>query len=71
MKSGPITKGSSLMGRGSVFVPAPKKVGPTPRRIEASPMVAMTTAITGRPMSLRSTTRSRANPKRSCWRARG
>src|SRR6266568_809544 len=63
MKSGPSTNGSSLMGKGSVLVPAPKKVGPTPRRIEASPMVAITTAITGRPMSLRRTTRSRAKPK--------
>ena len=63
MKSGPSTNGSSLMGKGSVLVPAPKKVGPTPRRIEASPIVAITTAITGRPMSLRRTTRSRAKPK--------
>src|SRR5215472_8525005 len=62
MNKGPITKGSSLMGRGKGFVPAPKKVGPTPRRTEASPMVAMTTAMMGRPISLRSTTRSRANP---------
>src|SRR5437867_3079444 len=38
MKSGPSTNGSSLMGKGSVLVPAPKKVGPTPRRIEASPI---------------------------------
>lgn len=51
------------MGRGSDLVPAPKKVGPTPRSIEASPMVAITTAITGRPMSFRNTTRSRAKPK--------
>ncbi len=36
--------------------------GPRPRRIAASPIVAMTTAITGRPMSLRSITRSRTNP---------
>src|SRR5215471_18770691 len=62
MNKGPITKGSSLMGRGKGFVPAPKKVGPTPRRIEASPMVAMTTAIIGRPISFRRTTRSRAKP---------
>src|SRR5215510_6649174 len=63
MNRGPITKGSSLMGSGSDLVPAPKNVGPTPRRIEARPMVAMTTAITGRPMSLRRTTRSSAKPK--------
>jgi len=37
--------------------------GPSPRRIAASPMVAMTTAMTGRPMSLRSTTRSSTKPK--------
>ena len=37
MKSGPITMGSSLMGRGSGLVPAPKKVGPIPRRIDGEP----------------------------------
>src|SRR5262245_61623792 len=63
MNSGPMTMGSSGMGSGSDLVPAPMVVGPTPRRIEARPMVAMTTAITGRPMSLRSMTRSRAKPK--------
>src|SRR5215471_11328698 len=63
MNSGPMTNGSSRMGSGRGFVPAPRKVGPIPRRIDASPMVAMTTAITGRPMSLRRVTRSRAKPK--------
>src|SRR6266446_481379 len=63
MNRGPSTIGSSGMGRGSVRVPAPRVDGPMPRRIEARPIVAMTTAITGRPMSLRSMTRSRRNPK--------
>src|SRR4029077_5371800 len=62
MNRGPSTNGSSGMGRGSVRVPAPRVDGPMPRRIEASPIVAMTTAITGRPMSLRSMTRSRRKP---------
>ena len=60
MNRGPSTIGSSGMGRGSVLVPAPRVDGPMPRRIEARPIVAMTTAITGRPMSLRSMTRSRS-----------
>src|SRR6266481_5733713 len=62
MNRGPSTIGSSGMGRGSVRVPAPRVDGPMPRRIEARPIVAMTTAITGRPMSLRSMTRSRRKP---------
>src|SRR5512144_1276321 len=62
MNRGPSTIGSSGMGRGSVRVPAPRVEGPMPRRIEASPIVAMTTAITGRPMSFRSMTRSSRKP---------
>src|SRR5712692_10571097 len=62
MNSGPSTIGSSGMGKGSGRDPAPKAVGPIPRRMEARPMVAMTTAITGRPISLRSMVRSRAKP---------
>ena len=63
MKRGPSTTGSSGIGRGSDFVPAPHTSGPKPRRTAASPMVAMTTAITGRPISFRSMTRSSAKPK--------
>src|SRR5713101_2898165 len=63
MNSGPMMKGSSGMGRGSGRDPAPNAVGPIPRRMEARPMVAMTTAMTGRPISLRSITRSRPKPK--------
>ena len=63
MNSGPSTNGSSLTGRGSGLVPEKMVKGPMPRRIDASPIVAMTTAITGRPMSLRSMTRSRTKPK--------
>src|SRR4029453_6227951 len=61
-KSGPTMNGSSRMGRGSGLVRAKLTNGPPPRRIEARPMVAMTTAMTGRPMSLRSMTRSRTKP---------
>src|SRR5437773_7406101 len=63
MNSGPTRKGSSRIGSGSGLVPEKIVNGPSPRRIDASPMVAMTTAITGRPMSLRSMTRSRTKPK--------
>ncbi len=63
MNSGPRTNGSSGSGSGSGRVPWKIPNGPIPRRIAARPIVAMTTAITGRPMSLRSMTRSRANPK--------
>src|SRR5213594_1797546 len=62
MKSGPSTNGSSRIGSGSGLLPEKIVKGPTPRRIDASPIVAMTTAITGRPMSLRSMTRSRTKP---------
>ena len=65
MKSGPSTNGSSRNGSGSSRVPWKMPNGPSPRRMAASPMVAMTTAITGRPMSLRSITRSSANPNRT------
>src|SRR5882762_6702105 len=63
MKSGPSMNGSSRMGSGSGLDPEKIVNGPRPRRIDASPMVAITTAITGRPMSLRSITRSRMKPK--------
>ena len=63
MNRGPSTMGSSGMGRGKGRDPAPNVVGPIPRRMAARPMVAMTTAMTGRPISLRSITRSRAKPK--------
>ncbi len=63
MNSGPRMNGSSGSGSGSGRVPWKMPKGPTPRRIDASPMVAMTTAMTGRPMSLRSMTRSRPKPK--------
>src|SRR5262245_2821695 len=62
MKSGPSAIGSSRMGSGKVRVPAPIVAGPMPRRIEARPIVAMTTAMIGRPINLRSMTRSRAKP---------
>src|SRR5438477_11357271 len=62
MNSGPTRKGSSRIGSGSGFVPEKIVNGPTPRRIDASPMVAITTAMTGRPMSRRSMTRSRPKP---------
>src|SRR5262245_34735812 len=62
MKSGPSMNGSSRIGSGSGLVPEKMVNGPSPRRADASPMVAMTTAITGRPMSLRSMTRSRTKP---------
>src|SRR6267143_5751 len=63
MNSGPTRKGSSRIGSGSGFVPEKIVNGPTPRRIDASPMVAMTTAMTGRPMSRRSMTRSSTKPR--------
>src|SRR6267143_1448341 len=47
MKSGPSMNGSSRIGSGSGLVPEKIVNGPTPRRIDASPIVAMTTAITG------------------------
>ncbi len=62
-KSGPQMNGSSLMGRVSARVSAPQSSGASPRSTAASPMVAMITATTGRPMSGRSTTRSRPKPK--------
>ena len=43
-------------------VPAPKAITAVPRNTAASPIVAMTTAITGRPISGRSTTRSSPKP---------
>src|SRR5262245_7196612 len=63
MNSGPRTMGASGTGSGSGRDPAPKVGGPIPRRMEARPIVAMTTAMTGRPMSWRSMTRSSPNPK--------
>src|SRR6185436_9081069 len=63
MNRGPSTMGSSGIGRGKGRDPAPNVVGPIPRRMAARPIVAMTTAMTGRPISLRSITRSRAKPK--------
>jgi len=62
MKSGPSTNGSSLIGRARFLVSAPQVSGPMPRSTAASPIVAMTTAMTGRPMSLRKTARSRPKP---------
>ena len=43
-------------------VPAPKAMVAEPRSTAAMPMVAMITAITGRPMSGRSTIRSKPKP---------
>ncbi len=65
MNSGPSMNGSSRIGSGSGLVPEKIVNGPTPRKIDASPIVAMTTAITGRPMSLRSMTRSSTKPNRT------
>src|SRR5262245_9326442 len=62
MNRGPRVKGSSRIGSASGLVPAPRNVGPMPLRMEASPIVAMTTAMTGRPISFRSVTRSSAKP---------
>jgi hypothetical protein len=53
-----MTIGSSPIGSGSALVCAPTVIGGRPRRIAASPMVAMMTATTGRPSSGRSTERS-------------
>jgi hypothetical protein len=61
-KSGPHTNGSSGMGSGSGLVSAPHSSGPSPRKIAASPMVAMTMAMMGRPMSGRSIERSSPKP---------
>src|SRR4029453_5493402 len=61
-KSGPRMNGSSRMGNGRGLVPEKITNGPTPTRMDARPMVAMTTAMTGRPMSLRSMTRSSTKP---------
>ncbi len=63
MNRGPRMNGSSLMGRVRDLVPAPHTMGPKPRRTAARPMVAMTTAMTGRPISLRSIVRSSPKPK--------
>ena len=52
----------SPTGMTIAFVPAPKASTATPRSTAASPIVAITTAITGRPISGRSTTRSRPKP---------
>src|SRR5207247_1443773 len=54
MNRGPTMNGSSLIGSASGFVSAPHVSGPTPRRMAARPIVAMTTAMMGRPMRRRS-----------------
>src|SRR5881628_4145387 len=61
-KRGPRMNGSSLIGSTSGFVSAPHMRGPTPRRMAARPIVAMTTAMIARPMRRRSITRSRPKP---------
>ena len=60
--TGPRKIGSSPTGMLIARVPAPKASVAEPRSTEATPMVAMITAITGRPISGRSTTRSKPKP---------
>src|SRR5438876_305924 len=52
--TGPSSKGSSLTGMTMARVPAPNAITAVPRNTAASPIVAITTAITGRPISGRS-----------------
>ncbi|MNC86163.1 hypothetical protein D3C83_18010 [compost metagenome] len=61
--NGPNANGSSEIGSVIERVSAPKKSGAAPRSTVARPIVAMITAMIGRPMSGRSTTRSRPKPK--------
>src|SRR4029434_8967269 len=46
MKSGPSMNGSSRIGSGSGLVPEKIVNGPTPRRVDATPTVGLTTPIT-------------------------
>ena len=50
------------MGRGTERVSTPNRSWAVPWRNEASPMVAMMTATTGRPMRWRSTAHSTSRP---------
>ena len=63
---GPRKKGVCWIGISSARVPAPNSSTTTPRSREATPMVAMITAMIGRPSNGRSTTRSR--PKQNATR---
>ena len=60
--TGPSMIGSSPIGISIERLPAPNANVAVPRNTAARPIVAITTAITGRPISGRSTTRSRPKP---------
>ena len=61
--TGPSWNGSSLTGITIARVPAPNAIVAVPRNTAARPIVAMITAMIGRPISGRSTTRS--SPKQN------